>query len=248
MVSSEILQYNKKKTQEPDMTPWKGDFKLKVFWCRVDSWLEDLPSFSALCEARHISLEQYLDRKDAVLHCTGRALLRFAWRKTFTPPFPGVGRTEQGKPYFLTEKKAYCSLSHSGALVLCALGRIPVGIDTEELLPVSEDLFHALHPEEVRYIRSFPAEEQDAAFYRIWTGKESLVKLEGSGLGALLEMESIVSDCGTLKQDLHGRHLQSLDICPEGYISVICMAREEEVETNTVSPAELEADMLPAEE
>ncbi len=230
------------------MTPLKGDFKLKVFWCRVDPWLEDLSSFSALCKDRQISLERYLEPKDAVLHCAGQALLRCAWSKTYALPFPAVSRTEQGKPYFRTMTHAFCSISHSGGLVLCALGGIPVGIDTEEIVPVNEDLFGALHPEEAGYIRSFPAHRREAAFYHVWTGKESLVKLDGSGLGALLESDSIVSTGGFLKETLHGRQIRFLSICPERYVSSICMEQNETIETISVSLKEIEAEMLPEDE
>lgn len=83
------------------------------------------------------------------------------------------------------------NLSHSGdrALVAVALGR-EVGVDLEQiradidLLGIARSYFTQ---GEARELASTPAPEQPAAFFRLWTAKESYLKARGEGLTTPLD-------------------------------------------------------------
>lgn len=48
---------------------------------------------------------------------------------------PRVARTEAGKPWFPELPRLFFNLSHSGGLILCGVGRAPLGVDIERLRP-----------------------------------------------------------------------------------------------------------------
>ncbi|MGM9618691.1 MAG: GNAT family N-acetyltransferase [Oscillospiraceae bacterium] len=107
-----------------------------------------------------------------------------AKRTGLMPEQVRILRQVGGKPW----AEGCCfSLSHSGDYVVCAAGPLPLGVDTEEIRDfdpaVAERCFSPL---ERQYLSSAPAgERRRARFWRIWTGKEALAKLEGEGLAAL---------------------------------------------------------------
>lgn len=85
-----------------------------------------------------------------------------------------------GKP----QAEGLCfNVSHSGSWAVCAVGRKPVGCDVERVVRAPERVAERFfHPNEAAYIRQCRAEERDTAFFRIWTMKESYVKMTGEGL------------------------------------------------------------------
>ena len=94
---------------------------------------------------------------------------------------PEVVRLPGGKPVFAAFPDCHFSLSHSGALALCALSDAPVGADIERIRPRRPGLpAYALSgAEHERYLAlggDWPA------FYTLWTEKESIVKYTGEGL------------------------------------------------------------------
>lgn len=101
-----------------------------------------------------------------------------------------LARTERGKPYFENCPDLHFSVSHSGELFACAFAPFPIGLDIQEhvkrrgetdaeaaerCLKIAKRFFH---PDEI------DALERDtvSAFYKIWTAKESYVKLTGRGI------------------------------------------------------------------
>lgn len=86
----------------------------------------------------------------------------------------------------------YCSLSHSGHMVACALDPIGrIGIDIERIrtdrriLEISEASFG---PSECAAVECGGAE----AFYRVWTLREALAKASGAGFSLLLNRVDMV--------------------------------------------------------
>ena len=115
---------------------------------------------------------------------------------------------ENGKPFFPTLKDRFrFNLSHSGSEVLCVANYGPeeVGCDIEEMrepdLRVAERFFH---PGEYAYIRSFEDQSnRKEAFYRIWTLKESFLKVTGLGMKAdLRSFEITIGEQIAVKQQI----------------------------------------------
>ncbi len=98
-----------------------------------------------------------------------------------TPAEVKICRTPLGKP---VAEGCFFSVSHSGALVVCAAGRQPVGVDAEELRPFDAALAERYFTAAERELLA-AAEDKNTCFWRIWTGKEALVKLTGEGLAGL---------------------------------------------------------------
>ena len=109
---------------------------------------------------------------------------------------------EHGRPYLPDFPDIHFSLSHSGDRVMCAVSRSPVGCDVEEAEETEADL------RRIRYVARCLTESErelaladSSAFYRIWTLKESFVKLTGQGLLIPLSSFEITLDPTTVRQD-----------------------------------------------
>ncbi len=104
---------------------------------------------------------------------------------------------EQGKPYLPDHPKVHFNLSHSGNRVICAVGPVEVGCDVET---VKESHIKTV-------IRCFAESEQIVAarsaenFFRLWTLKESIVKLSGKGLLIPLKSFEVSLDPLSVRQD-----------------------------------------------
>ena len=85
-----------------------------------------------------------------------------------------------GKP----EIKGICfNLSHSSNMVVCAVSDKPVGCDVEKVREAPykvADRF--LNKNEKNYLEQYSGDEKNREFYRLWTMKESYVKMTGEGL------------------------------------------------------------------
>lgn len=90
-----------------------------------------------------------------------------------------IETAEHGKPYLPDYPGIHFNLSHSGNRVMCIVSDQEVGCDVEK---IEERLISQV-------IRCFAESEQEIAkqspenFFRIWTLKESILKLSGMGLG-----------------------------------------------------------------
>lgn len=85
-----------------------------------------------------------------------------------------------GKPFLVNHPEIHFNLSHCRKGVACAISSSPVGIDIEEILYEDEIAKFILREDEYKNV-SFsnnPAE----SFTKIWTEKESYLKMLGCGL------------------------------------------------------------------
>ena len=102
-----------------------------------------------------------------------------------------------GKPYIKGDK-VFFNLSHSENCVMCAVSDKPVGCDVEMVGKYNEALAKRFfHKNEYAHILSLGNEEEKrAAFYRIWTQKESFVKAIGLGMRLPLDSFSTAVEDG----------------------------------------------------
>ncbi len=87
---------------------------------------------------------------------------------------------QYGKP----EIEGICfNISHSKDMVVCAVSEYPVGCDIEKITTVPEGVAERFFSKgEVNYLNQVPKEEEREAFFRLWTMKESYIKMTGEGL------------------------------------------------------------------
>lgn len=99
-----------------------------------------------------------------------------------TPPF-SVEYGEKGKPFLPHYPELHFNLSHSGDYVCAALGDGPVGVDlqekTEVRMRVAERFFTASDNQRLAECKE---EGRRDLFFRMWSVKESYVKLTGEGM------------------------------------------------------------------
>ena len=111
------------------------------------------------------------------------------------PPAGPFAFGEQGKPYLPGLPDMHFSLSHSGTWVLCALSDAELGCDVEGPRRFDPALARRFfHPDETAWLLSLPPREQDAAFLRLWTLKESYLKAVGLGLSLPLDAFCILPE------------------------------------------------------
>lgn len=95
------------------------------------------------------------------------------------PPVFDYG--EHGKPVIAGRPDIHFNLSHCREAVLCVLSDQPVGADVERIGRYKESLArYTMNDEEMAVI--LQAERPDVAFTQLWTQKEAVLKLQGTGI------------------------------------------------------------------
>ena len=154
------------------------------WYCNVEP-LGDPALFS-----RGMSRLPWAERREQVMRfhfekdrklCLGAGLLLAHALREAGVSDPALDRLPDGKPVLKNNPDVHFNLSHSGTLAVCAVSGRPVGVDTEclqkEDAGVSALCFQAAEREWIRR-----SAEPDRAFTRLWTRKESYLKLIGTGL------------------------------------------------------------------
>lgn len=107
------------------------------------------------------------------------------------------GYGPQGKPFLANDigMTIDFNLSHSGQLVLIAIGRDrSLGIDLEQvrtatdIVALSEQCFS---PDECRLLTAYPPDQKHRVFFQLWTCKEALLKATGVGLRDIEHIEIV---------------------------------------------------------
>ena len=110
-----------------------------------------------------------------------RRLLDRLYQETVGQPMPPLLRRKRGKPYF-ANSPLHCSITHTRAMVFCALAETEVGLDAEQLgRPVRPALVKKVLSSQ-EYCLWQQAEDPDRLFLSLWTLKEATVKYTGDGL------------------------------------------------------------------
>lgn len=90
---------------------------------------------------------------------------------------PPLDFTSSGKPFFLQKALPFFNISHSGSFATCALYHEEIGLDVQKLTTPRPSLVKRVCTEEEHSQISSPAD-----FCRLWSRKESAVKLTGEGI------------------------------------------------------------------
>lgn len=100
--------------------------------------------------------------------------------------------SDNGKPYYTKNPECYFNISHCSRGVAVAFAKVAVGVDIEAIRPVQSSLARrVLTKREWNYVfeegKEVPKkmtlnEEEQRRFIRLWTLKESYVKMTGEGL------------------------------------------------------------------
>ena len=116
------------------------------------------------------------DRK----RCLGAGLLLAEILPLYGESCEKITYGPKGKPQ---AENVHFNLSHSGNLVICAVGEEAVGCDIEKTGREPEGVAKRFfHRNEAQYLKKFQGTKRDEMLFRLWTWKESYVKMTGEGL------------------------------------------------------------------
>lgn len=89
-----------------------------------------------------------------------------------------------GKPALADYQDFHYNLSHSGHYAVCGVDDEAIGVDIQEEIAVSDDLGERFFTAgEADFLRSLPNEPiKRREFFRLWSVKESYIKLTGQGM------------------------------------------------------------------
>ena len=134
--------------------------------------------------------------------------LREAYGITENPVFE---YGEHGKPSIVGHPEIHFNLSHCKEAVVCAVSDSPVGADVESIREYHESLVrYTMNDDEVHQIES--SEHPDVAFIRLWTMKEAVLKLIGTGISN--DIKNVLVDTPY--------HLTTVEAPSGRYIYTVC--------------------------
>ncbi len=157
-----------------------GAIPMKIYVCDI-AQMYDLSGCELLAETRLTRLKRYLRFEDQVRCLVAGLMLRCVLGSNSVLD---IHCSPYGKPYL--PYKPFFNLSHSGKKVVLVLDTQEVGVDIELIEPYSEAIAKRVFTKkELDWLHD---QENDRAFFKLWTGKESIIK--ATGLGFQLPPES----------------------------------------------------------
>lgn len=140
-----------------------------------------------------------------------------------------------GKPYL--EKGPHFNLSHSGDKVALLVDEEEVGVDIEKIRPHSAAVSRRFFTEgEKEWLKE---QEEPSAFFRLWTGKESIMKAVGEGFH-LSPLDFELHPHKAEPVTLRGRVLYPYWIECDGYMLCYALSHtDEKTELITLTGADL---------
>ena len=119
---------------------------------------------------------------------------------------------EHGKPFIVGHPELHFSLSHCKEAAVCVLSRQPVGIDVESIGRYRDSVArYAMSDEELHQIHQ--SEHPEVEFIRLWTMKESLLKLTGEGINDNMKKK---------KKNIDSKQFTTIERLDKNYIYTVC--------------------------
>ena len=142
--------------------------------------------------------------------------LLLEWGRIHSTPYtlhstPSFLYNEYGAPYI--EGGPYFSISHCKTAIAVAVSENPIGIDIEAIRTFKPELMRkTMSPAEQQRITSSATPEVE--FIRLWTQKEALLKLQGTG---------IISDLHHVLDHVQDISWNEISNPSSNYICTICL-------------------------
>ncbi len=146
--------------------------------------------YSLMSSERKAKIDRYIFGKDKRLSLGAGILLRLGLCES------GINADEaefqigeNGKPYLSENYNVFFNLSHSDEMVMCVIADNEVGCDIEKINDIDLDIAkNYFYSSEYKLILSRPTKEKrNDTFFRLWTLKESFMKLTGLGMSLPLD-------------------------------------------------------------
>ena len=150
---------------------------------------------------KRTKIQNYRSFSDAQRSLLGDVLARYAVCTTYNLLNTNLqfSENEFGKPFLQSHQNIRHNISHAGNYVVCAVSEaMQIGIDVETItstdIEIAERFFTS---DEYNYLQKQPPELQNDCFYKIWTMKESYIKMIGKGLSMPLNSFSVLNKNST---------------------------------------------------
>lgn len=211
-----------------------NNMEVYVSVMRVDAALttkEEADLKGRLSEARQEKIERLRYAADRRLSLGAGLLLdqglkRFGLRER-TEAFATV---ENGKPCLLHYPEIQFNLSHSGSMVMAAFASCPVGCDVEKKQKARMDVAKRFFaPAEQRTLWAAETEEErDILFSRLWTLKESYLKVGGQGMAMALDSFTIAPGAQPVLVGPKESRYRFQEFSLPDYCASVCVQRSKE--------------------
>ena len=182
--------------------------------------------YSWLSVQKREKLERLRRREDRLRSLIGDAAVRKLYFEVSgrPPESAEIVFNRYNKPSFPGGYPFNFSISHSGEYVICAVSDDECGADIEKISLDHGGLHELVCTEyEQRYLERFSGNERSREFFRLWTLKESLVKLIGKGLYMDLRKAGFVDEHIRLISYIDGYNAYSYsDFIGEEYVLSVC--------------------------
>lgn len=164
---------------------------IKIYYAEDASFWEESILFAHMDQIEEKRRKAWENRKDGsdkrrslgaglLLHYALCEYLHLPREKT--PPFC-TSQGQWGKPYLTEYPNIYFNLSHSGRYVCCAVSEQEIGVDIQEYRNSRKEIAQRFFTkEDNRLLQELEDEPAREMFFRIWSIRESYIKLTGQGI------------------------------------------------------------------
>ena len=133
---------------------------------------------------------------------------------------------QNGKPGI---EGMYFNLSHSGDMVICAVSDRNIGCDIETVSTVKEGIADRFFTkQETQYLNFFEGPQKEQEFFRLWTIKESYMKLTGEGMSLPLSGFNVkIGENISIERngEICPCHIKEYEI--DGYRTAVCAMEQD---------------------
>lgn len=166
-----------------------------------------LLSLQSLISADRRQRALKMRKRESALHCIGAEIcLSIA----LGLPLPLKLMTEKGGKPFI-ENAPQFNISHSGEYVICAVDEEPIGVDIERINRMKGPIFNRIaSPLEKEKASKLSKSELPEYYCKVWTRKESLLKLTGEGIRKKLSSVCTESAPYHYRTEKNGEYIYSI--------------------------------------
>lgn len=168
-------------------------------------------ALGAMTEQRRTQVMKFKHEQGRKLSASAYLLLCKALREVYgiNEP-PTFEYSEHGKPSIVGHPEIYFNLSHCRSVAACVVASSPVGVDVEDVREFKESLArYVLNDDEYAAVMS--SSSPDKEFIRLWTMKESYLKLTGEGITR--DLKTVLADTGKYHFDTQQFGSAILTVC-----------------------------------
>lgn len=223
----------------------------KTFFTNTDRFYDAendalLPCFveklGNVSEARRLRIERVRSNISKAELLVAELLRDYALEKVFDIKEPNITIGENGKPMLAGDNDRFFNVSHSGRMVICTVSNTECGADIEntaskcDLMNIAGRFFSV--PEQNAIMMS---PDPKTSFCRLWTIRESYVKMRGTGFSIGLKAlrcdfhrgKASIFENEILQEDAFFKEIK----CIQGYRACVCTRYEAEHEIDEIQLA-----------